>query len=298
MPYETRTGNSTRSCSSNGIWSGSSLTCYIPDPCLRQPCAEFAECVRDKIALERYTCPCIPGAFGDPSPDGSKCIMPRFEADSGSVVLIAPEEKDIYFQIGGANHSIRSIDFGLKSISMVGGALDSKVSVGVASLSSAVQVSIVQADSQSIATVTSTLTFQNEIATSTTSNDATNRASNALISASNDATAKINAANSTASQNVNAYSSTARAQTLSLAQVNDSVTLSSAIAYTDSMKVSIASQIAGLFVCLFAMKIFSSSADALIIKIRSKIIGLLKLEHSIRMIMFVVITLKILTVTL
>jgi hypothetical protein len=152
----------------------------------------------------------------------------------------------VKFRVGSSEFSVLGIDGAIDGITLDGGAIDSKVSEGVASLFALVDEQIDDANTLTVSILTSTIAAQVAIASTTTATDATARQSTATATAANDANNKANSALSTANQNANAFVSTARAQTLSQSQIYDSATLSTAIANTDSVRVSLASQIAGM----------------------------------------------------
>ena len=221
--------------------------CHIPDPCLKRPCASTAYCIRNTTRLELFSCACVEGAFGVPGPLGAGCVIPSLAViGQGQIAFAVAAAYDVKFRVGSSEFSVLGIDGAIDGITLDGGAIDSKVSEGVASLFALVDEQIDDANTLTVSILTSTIAARVATASTTTAGDATARQSTATATAANDANNKANSALSTANQNANAFVSTARAQTLSQSQIYDSATLSTAIANTDSVRVSLASQIAGL----------------------------------------------------
>ncbi|XP_064398980.1 nidogen-2-like [Halichondria panicea] len=68
----TLNGNSSRTCGSDGQWSGFQPTCEVLDPCQSNPCDVNATCTRNSVSNSNFTCACNLGLVGD----GFTCETP------------------------------------------------------------------------------------------------------------------------------------------------------------------------------------------------------------------------------
>ena len=202
-------GQSSRTCLSNGLWSGTPLSCTMPNPCNAKPCLGASFCIEDLTAANYYVCNCTTGATGTPGPDGSGCIIPTVSSSGGNVQLSVSDQNDVVFQVGLNTHSAKTFDSRINAIVNNGGTIDQKVSTASAQLSTTVTNAIVATNSQTTASLTSLI--QSGI-------------TNAIASAAADATTKSNNAIATANVAANSYAQGALSNAVSTSKAQNSQT--------------------------------------------------------------------------
>jgi hypothetical protein len=246
-------GDASRTCLLGGVWSGSALSCEVPDPCLRQPCQGYSECVHANNT-NGYLCQCIVDAYGTPGPDGRGCTVPSLLVSNGTLTLTVSDQDDIVFNIGAVQStSVLSLDSRLRAITTsTTGLIDTRVSTAISSLSASVDVRVATSQSTTIATLMSEITRQSNSVAVAAATDATMKSDNAVAVAAADATSKSNSALSTANMYTDNAVSSSQSQVTSALQYGDAQTLSTALQQLSVTNTALQSSIAGMKACYSA----------------------------------------------
>eukprot|EP00042_Codosiga_hollandica_P048252 m.538063 g.538063 ORF g.538063 m.538063 type:complete len:814 (-) comp57626_c0_seq1:115-2556(-) len=243
-------GEPNRQCLPSGAWSGEALRCTLPDPCLQLPCSPLSVCVADESSPSRYRCDCVEGSTGSPGADGSGCIVPNVEVTEGDIALHVSDQNDIEFTVGSNSYSVLDFDSRIRTIVAAGGTIDTRISTANKLLSDEVNGRIAASQSTTMTNlgaridgVDSRLTASISTALITATADSSTKMSSAVATSANDASAKSNSALSTARVYTDTSISAAKSDVLSTARVYDSQTASTASTATETVRVSLSSQL-------------------------------------------------------
>eukprot|EP00042_Codosiga_hollandica_P007117 m.16922 g.16922 ORF g.16922 m.16922 type:complete len:1504 (-) comp28721_c0_seq2:95-4606(-) len=241
-------GNLSRTCQSDGRWSGVYPTCHLPDPCITSPspCSGESRCVADSTVAVGYRCVCANGATGIPGSDGTGCVVPSIFTQDGNVRFSVSSSDDTIIRLGAQINSVLDWDAQIHAVQDVGGILDATTSTVFTALAADVDANLSQNDTQTYNQLSTAVAVQQPITTANVQADLSQKISAAVASTSADASTKAAATLTTLNGYATSSATASNSQIVVQTQSSDTATLSSSLSHTEVMRQFVSTQISTL----------------------------------------------------